>query len=98
MIFVFAAISDFFDGRIAHKKNIVTDFGKLMDPIADKILVLDEGKLAACGNHKELIRTCQHYRELYELQLSGQYDVFEKEPSMANMDDEFNKVHESVTV
>lgn len=39
-IFIFAALSDFFDGRIAQRKNMVTDFGRLMDPIADKILVL----------------------------------------------------------
>jgi CDP-diacylglycerol---glycerol-3-phosphate 3-phosphatidyltransferase len=39
-IFIFAAVSDFLDGMIAKKRNIVTDFGRLMDPIADKILVL----------------------------------------------------------
>ncbi|MFC1675386.1 CDP-diacylglycerol--glycerol-3-phosphate 3-phosphatidyltransferase [Candidatus Omnitrophota bacterium] len=40
LFFMIAAISDFFDGKIAKKKNMVTDFGKLMDPIADKVLVL----------------------------------------------------------
>ncbi len=40
IIFTLAALTDLFDGTIARKRNMITDFGKLMDPIADKILVL----------------------------------------------------------
>lgn len=40
VIFIAAALSDLFDGMIAKKNNMITDFGRLMDPIADKILVL----------------------------------------------------------
>lgn len=39
-IFIIAAITDFCDGWLANKNNMVTDFGKLMDPFADKILLL----------------------------------------------------------
>ena len=36
---------------------------------ADKILVLEDGRLAGFGRHEPLLQTCRHYRELYDLQL-----------------------------
>lgn len=39
LVFGIASITDYFDGEIARKRGLVTNFGKLLDPVADKVLM-----------------------------------------------------------
>ena len=49
VIFLVASLTDFIDGNIARKKKLVTDFGKVMDAIADKVLVNGVLVVLACN-------------------------------------------------
>ena len=51
-VFLLASLTDLLDGRIARKYNLITDFGKLMDPLADKIMVLTAMFSMAIGNRR----------------------------------------------
>ena len=48
--FLFACLTDFLDGQIARRCNLITDFGKLMDPLADKVMVLTAMFSMTIGN------------------------------------------------
>ena len=48
IVFCIAAFTDFLDGQIARRQHIVTTFGKFIDPVADKLLVLST-MIALCG-------------------------------------------------
>lgn len=71
IIFALASITDCLDGKIARKYNLVTNFGKFMDPLADKLLVLstliallEMGKFSVFGVSLGFVITIILAREL----------------------------------
>ena len=55
VIFLIAAVTDFLDGFLARKYNLVTDFGKVTDAIADKVLVNGVLVVLACEGYISVI-------------------------------------------
>lgn len=50
VLFIIASLTDFFDGKVARKYNMVTDFGKMIDAISDKLLTNTLIVVLACEN------------------------------------------------
>lgn len=69
IIFLVASITDYFDGYLARKYNVVSNFGKLMDPLADKMIVITA--LILLTNTKEIHYLCTLIIVLREITISS---------------------------
>lgn len=69
VLFVVASITDYFDGVIARKYNLITNFGKLMDPLADKMLVI--AAIILLAETKEINFICLLLVVLREISISS---------------------------
>ena len=71
IVFIVASLTDFFDGYLARKYNLVTNFGKIMDAIADKVLVCAAlVLLTECGRISAIITLIFISREFLSVRFS----------------------------
>lgn len=63
-IFILAAITDFLDGKIARSRKLITNFGKFMDPLADKFMIFG-AMTAICFSYYALPASGGFYRNFF---------------------------------
>ncbi|MBI9032287.1 CDP-diacylglycerol--glycerol-3-phosphate 3-phosphatidyltransferase [bacterium] len=77
-LFIIASVTDYFDGYLARKYNVISNFGKIMDPLADKLLVLSALALLSFGSHNYLSIWIFIIITLRELVITILRDIYKK--------------------
>lgn len=77
-IFMVASVTDFFDGYLARKYQVISNFGKIMDPLADKLLVLSALALLSFGKHGYLSMWIFIIITLREVLITILRDIYKK--------------------
>ena len=73
-----ASIREAISGRIEGLTKIIISQRILSIRDADRIIVMENGKVAAFDTHENLLKTCDIYRDIYEMQTSGAEADFDK--------------------